>query len=47
MSYRVLAVAISGKLGYTFRWYHFGGGYFIYVLMCKGDRAWVRESDTN
>ena len=45
MSNRVLALAISGKLGYTFRWSHFDGGYFTYVV-CIGNRVWVCGSDT-
>ena len=47
MPYRVLAVAISGKLGYTFGWSLFGGRYFICGLVCMGNRAWVRGSDTD
>ena len=46
MPYRVFAVAISGKLGYTFRWPLFGGRYFMCVLVCMENRAWVRESNT-
>ena len=42
---KVLAVAISGKLGCTIRWSHLGGRYLIWV-MCIGDTAWARGSDT-
>ena len=38
MTNRVLAVAISGKLGCTFRWSHLGGRYLIWV-MCIGDKS--------